>query len=380
MLCEGAPALIESLQLPEQHSFFADEGSLAHDLAAHALTNDWETIAHEKGSTFDVGQHTVEVTDDMVRAVDEYCEAIRLAGWGHRIFVEHKIDCRSVLGKGRSGTGDVIILPKDEGLPVEFHDFKYGQGVEVFAEKNRQCLIYAASFIASHSLSGYSKAKIVIHQPRIKSAPDEWLVDIEKVLKWAAMAKKKAKVAHFSKPGENLTAGETQCRWCPAKEKCPEFDKAMQSVFADIDELSEYVEVPEDRAELARKYSMIPLAEMWIKTIKAAGYAVLDAGEDLPGFKFVEGRKGDRYFEDPEAAAERIKQFRVKNDDMYINKLKSPTQISKVITKIQYQKLEEEGYIKQDEGKPTVTSSSDARPTIVKGPMFENLDDNDDLI
>ena len=383
MPCTGAPALIESLDITDSSSFYGDEGTLAHELGASALDAGEDSIANRLGEVHQVNESEVEVTDDMVRAVDEYIESINLASFGHKLLVEHKIDCGSVLGKGRSGTADAIIVPEDEGFALEFHDFKYGQGVEVFAEKNRQLLIYGSSFINSHSLGErFSQVKFVIHQPRIKSAPDEWLVDIDKVLKWAELAKKKAKAAHYCKPGENLVAGETQCRWCPAKHdhNCPAFEAVAESIFDDIDELSEHVTVPTEHDKIAAKYDKVPLVEMWLKTVKAAAYKVLDDGEDLPGYKFVEGRRGNREWTDEKEAAARVARYRVKRQDMYDFNLKSPSKISKVITKAQFEKLQDEGLIEQAPGNPTIAPESDSRPTIVKGKMFDNLDENDDLM
>ncbi len=77
--------------------------------------------------------------------------------------------------------------------------------------------------------------------------------------------------------------------------------------------------------QLSRMYAVIPLLEGWIKAVDSAVHQKMHAGETIPGFKMVQGKKGNRTWTDAEEAEKLLKSMRLKTEQMYDLKLISPT-------------------------------------------------------
>jgi hypothetical protein len=135
----------------------------------------------------------------------------------------------------------------------------------------------------------------------------------------------------------------------------------------------------EDDAEwLGACLTKVDLIEDWCKAIRAEAERRLLAGDKVPGFKVVQGKKGNRQWADAKVAEETLKTMRVKLEDMYDFKLISPTTADKLakagtIGPRQWPKLQ--SLITQNEGKPHVAPESDSRPALVVTPVVEDFND-----
>lgn len=395
--CLGQPALIESLNLPPTTNDYAVEGSAAHKLGEECLReklqpqeylgDKLDVTVKEPDGNGGVREKTVwvEVTQNMVDAVEKYVELIRREAYGNVLLIEHKINCSKILGfqpgtgDPRTGTGDAIIVPKSADKPLQVHDYKHGQGVEVFAEKNFQLMIYAGAFLLSNIKKlPHKKIQLWIHQPRIKYEPDVWEISREDLVEWAAKAKKRSETADRLKAGEGLKPGETQCRWCEAarQNKCPAIHDKVAEAFENIDEATESVIPPEDLDVLSERLDMIPLLQLFINATQAEGYQLLESGHAVPNYKLVAGKRGARRWSNEKKAEERVKRMRLKREDMYNMNLKSPTQLEKVLTENRYAALKDEGLITQSDGKATMVRSDDPREGLTYENQFENLEGN----
>lgn len=392
--CLGQPALIESLNLPPTTSDYAVEGSAAHLLAEKCLREDSEPMDHvatfldvevedEDGTRIE----RVLVTSDMCEPVEKYLEVVRREAHGNVLLVEKKIDCSQVLGhdpetgEPRTGTGDAVIIPRSSAKPLQIHDYKHGRGVEVHAERNFQEMIYGGGFLLSNlEKLPHKRIQLWIHQPRIKFEPDMWEISREELLDWCAKTLKRSKVIDTI-PIEDveryLKAGEKQCRWCEAAKagKCPAIDAEVAAAFDNIDEENMAVIPPEDLEELAERLTKLPLLQMYIDATRAEGFQTLNAGQAVPGWKLVAGKRGARAWSDAEKAEDRIKRMRVKKEDMYNMGLRSPTQLEKVLSEKRYQALVDEGFITQPDGKPIMVPADDPREGITHENQFDNLED-----
>lgn len=373
MLCVGAPALVEHLNPPYSTSEHASLGTAAHELGANCLTDDSDPADH-KGEIIVADKIEFEVDDDMINAVTAYVEEIRRKSYGNKLFVEKQVNVHPMLGGKRKGTADSIIVPSDRSHPLEIDDYKHGAGIEVFAEKNRQMLIYGAGVCMASKKFKPKKVRLGIHQPRIKTGPDYWTVSYENLMKFAHLAAKKARIAREIPLWEGLVPGDKQCQWCDAKGACPALEAKVAEVFDDIDDLTETITLPGDKKELARRYRMIPLVDLWKKAVNAEVKVVFDRGEIVPGFKLVEGRRGDRRWEDELAALEKLQTFRMRKDEIFDQKIKSPAKIEKLVTKQRFESLKSAGFITQDEGNLIVVEKGDKRDEVVKTPMFEDIE------
>lgn len=371
MTCWGQPAYVESLNLVEIPNIHADTGTAAHELASDCLEAKLPTSRDRLGDVIATDSGPIEIDSVMVSAVDAYLEAVQRAAYGKKLLVEKKIDCSSILGRDRTGTGDAIIVSK--GPVLEIHDYKNGHH-PVTSEKNLQEMIYGASYLLSNpKLDWITHIKLVIHQPNVKEEPDEWTIAVGQLMRFAKYARKMAKMADEAVVLQGLNPSETACYWCDGKATCPAIQSQITDVFDDLDPLFEVVKIPDDAEDLAEKYEKIPLVELWIKAVRAAAYQRMDMGQDLPGFKMVEGRKGNREFVNRKSTVKFLQSLRLSKDKIFEFSLRTPTQIKKHMSDRQFERMEELGLISQADGKPTIAKESDRRIALLREDVFEDL-------
>jgi hypothetical protein len=128
-------------------------------------------------------------------------------------------------------------------------------------------------------------------------------------------------------------------------------------------QLAHAAEIDYDNTLLGNVMGAIDLVESWCKAIRAKVESELFAGRTVPGYKIVQGKRGNRKWADPVAAEDLMKTMRVK--DMYDYTLISPTTAEKLakageIGPRQWPKLK--ALITQAEGGPSVAPESDKRP------------------
>jgi phosphopantothenoylcysteine synthetase/decarboxylase len=121
-----------------------------------------------------------------------------------------------------------------------------------------------------------------------------------------------------------------------------------------------------DTAPLAAAMSRVDLVEQWCKAIRAEVERRLLNAEPVPGFKLVEGRKGNRAWADEKVAEAAMKSLRLTRDQMYDLKLISPTTAEKLLKKTAPAKWDKvNDLILRADGKPSVAPATDKRPEMV---------------
>lgn len=378
MACPGSVALCAGL--PDKSSEFADEGTDAHELAALCLEQGCDAEAHI-GRTMGKG-NVVDL--EMATNVQVYLNYVRdlVQSTGGELLVEQRLPIDHITGEaGASGTSDVVILADSELIVV---DLKYGRGVAVDAEGNPQLQFYALAALREfEALGDFTAARAVIHQPRL-NAVSEWRTPIEDLkdfrdAAWNAAIDTRA-------PDAPLRAGDKQCKFCKAKANCPALAARVQeAVGADFDviatsggaQLIEPVKAGSSD-DLARALAAADLIEQWLKAVRAEVETRLLAGQPVPGWKLVQGKKGNRQWASKEEAEALLKAMRVKHDQMYDYTVISPTTAEKlakaeVIGPRQWPKVQ--ALITQAEGKPSVAPESDKRPALAIAAVAEDFDD-----
>ncbi|OCF97139.1 hypothetical protein A9G08_09880 [Gilliamella sp. wkB195] len=379
---------------PDQSSEYAKEGTTAHALAEYCFN-------FNKKADGLVGMKTVvndiDVDEEMAEAVQIYVDTvngIRSSMSDVLVFdVEQKLDFSELLDISTNintmntdykpeksfGTADVVLLGDGE---LQVHDLKYGKGVRVSAENNKQLLIYALAAYYYYSLGcEINKISVHIHQPRLNHYSDFTLTP-DKLFDFGKQLKEKAGIAYSiylngPQSDTDFCAGESQCRFCKAASKCETLaNHVAQTIEADFENLDdtfvEHVDKLSNEA-LAKKFKAIDMIKSWIKAVETRVQAQIQQGNAVPGFKLVIGRQGNRAWIDEEDAENALKSFRLKQDEMYSRKLISPTQALKVLkgSEIRIKKLE--SLITRPEGKPTVVPESDKRPAISPADDFTDL-------
>jgi hypothetical protein len=377
MRCPGS-VVLEATE-PDVESDFAAEGTFAHAVASHCLSNklnatDVESITF-KDKVTPVGR-------EMAEYVQEYLDYVWARGAGQHLLVEQRVDIGWATGEENAkGTADAIVIA-DNGEYMHLVDLKYGMGVKVYAQDNEQLQMYALGALNQFDMFGdFKKVKLHIHQPRLEHE-DEWETDIVTLDAFAAEVKKAADRVREAQKSNSLEGflvpGKKQCKFCKAKATCPALASTVaQATGADFDDLTQSELI--DPVDLGAAMEKTDLIEIWIKGVRAKVEADLLAGRKVNGFKLVEGKKGNRQYDDEAAVEAECKSMRLTQDEMYSFKLKSPAQLEKQLKAAPKKWERITKHIKQKEGKPSVAKANDPRPTYNSNPSadFDDLVDED---
>lgn len=409
MLCPGKIVLEDGA--PDNTNAYAAEGTAAHQVLTWALQEERPAAAYigrlvhldsrGKPCEFEAADYSFEVDHDMaehVQACIDYCLAAK--GDDGVLFADIRVNYSSYLDVSEDtawGTADVIIARGEELIVV---DFKYGRGVEVDAEKNPQMSLYGLGALQAYQglVADFSRVRMAISQPRVKRAPSEWDCSVEELEAWGRSTARSAVSSCITaaemhgKPVEwettFLRPAEKACKFCKAKATCPALASevwnsthdgsgpATAGEFADLS-VADQADIKICNSDwIGAALSKVDMIEDWCKAIRAEAERRLMAGEKVPGFKVVQGKKGNRAWSDAKAAEETLKGMRVKLEDMYDFKLISPTSAEKLakagtIGPRQWPKLQ--SLITQSEGKPHVAPESDSRPALDVRPVRDDF-------
>lgn len=384
MRCPGS-LLLES-KLPDQPSKYAAEGTVAHTIASECLQSQLkggkDVPADYLGRMMSADGFEFLVTKDMVAHVEKYIEFVyATAGKDGQILVEKRVDFSEAIGEENStGTADVIIVWPNRIGDI---DLKYGMGVKVDAEDNEQAYLYLVGTVNDYGFMTEAEDYVaIIFQPRIDHI-SEACVSIEKLEEFIVKAKAAAAFAMSFVENENLepvlVPGEKQCRFCKAKATCPALKAEIVEVVGHLATADDFADLAEANTDsLAVAMGKVPLVEHWCKAIRAETERRMFEGTEVPGFKIVQGRQGNRAWTSEEEAEKTMKGFRLKSEEIYDYKLISPTSAEKLLKKSKpkwWEKLQ--GLISRADGKPSVAPVTDKRPamdvTKVSGDFFRDL-------
>lgn len=375
MTCPGS--LFMEKDFPDSSSPYARWGTAAHEVAAMCLEQGQDASAFA-GRIIVVEGDTIEVDEDMVGCIQSYVDLV--LGLGGELMVEQRVDISRMVDQPDTfGTADAVVVLDNELIVA---DLKTGQSMKgkVFAENNKQLLMYALGVYDALSLVyDFETVRLMIVQPRLDHV-SEWTISVEELLAFATEATVAARHAAYQFEGgapPKLVPSEKACQWCKAKAVCPALAQTVRSTAVteaataeDFSDLTvESVSVDETASDdyLAFAMSKADLIEGWVKSVRAEVERRLVAGVPVPGYKLVEGKRGNRSWINADEAELQLKTMRLKVEEMYDLKLISPTTAEKlakagVIGPRQWKKLE--ALYAQAQGKPSVAPESDKRPAI----------------
>jgi hypothetical protein len=372
--CPGSIALEATVE--KTSSRYADEGTAAHTLASLCLEQGQPAIAFA-GRLIDAGDRKFEVDEDMLENVQlyvDYCNALRSVG--DLSFVEQRVDFSADIGQPNSfGTSDFLCLIGDELVVV---DLKYGMGVRVDADENEQLMLYALGALNELALVADIKTvRLVIHQPRMNHL-SEWPCTVADLRRFADIAKGRAYQAALQNAADFLAPGEKQCKFCPAKAVCPALAADILRTIAPVAAASDAgfddltAETMPQAAGLSNEViaSILPKLDLigdWCDAIKARAHRELLNRREVPGYKLVAGKRGNRAWSNEAEAEAAMKSMRLKQDEMYDFKLISPTTAEKRLKDAPRRWNKLSGLITQKDGAPTLAPISDSRPALLIG-------------
>jgi hypothetical protein len=368
MACPGSVAACA--HLPDTTSTFAAEGTAMHTVAERCLLDGSTAFAH-MGLGVPVGDQVVTVNQEMCIAIDDYLAYVRdvVQATGGEMLVEQRLSIEHLTGEpGAEGTADVVILAGDELIVI---DLKGGRGVAVEADNNPQLQIYALAAMEQFGLAlEFKTVRMVIVQPRLGSV-SEWTQTTAEMADFAEQVRGAAEITR--RPDAPLIPTDKGCKFCKGKATCPALAEEVLDYFEAV-KPSPLTEP--DRIAMAM--AKADLIESWVKAIRAEVESRLIAGQPVPGFKLVQGKRGNRKWTDERAAEELLKGMRIKHDLMYDYSVISPTTAEKLakseeIGPRQWPKVA--ALITQSEGKPSVAPDSDKRPALVMSAVADDFQD-----
>lgn len=345
------PSAVAAERYPEQDTEYTREGTLAHEVAeATACRQNPESIREAPRILTDPA-----IAPEMVECAIAYHAYIheQIKSEGATVLLEQRVDFSPWVPDG-FGTCDCIIL---QGDTMTIIDYKYGMGVPVSAVENPQMRLYALGALNDYGIAfDVKKVEMHIFQPRIDNISRDEMT-VADLLAWADKVVKPT--AEKAAKGKGSYAVGQHCTFCPHSGKC----RKLTEVCTDFVEThSMRVAVPVLAPhEVAKILEMEPMISLWMKRVKAQALTDMMDGINVPGFKVVAGREGNRKWTDELQVAGALSAAGYSMEDYTETKLLSPAALGK---KLGNKKVEELliDYVERAPGAPTIAPETDKRP------------------
>ena len=352
------PSIRLEEQFEDKTSIYAEEGTLAHELAELKLRLELKEIT-KRAYTLRFNKATKDnplYSKDMDDYVDVYKEICMEKYLNSKetttdsiAAVEQRLDFSNYVPAG-FGTGDFIVIA--DGT-LEICDLKYGKGVPVSAENNSQMRLYALGAINKFSfLYDIEKVRMTIIQPRLSNiSSDE--ISVNDLLKWAEEVVKPSAELAIKGEGEFKTGGH--CKFCKARSVCraradenlelAKFEFKKSDILSN-DEISEILEKVDSLVK-------------WASDVKEYALDKALEGQEFKGYKLVEGRS-QRKWKDEKAVAKILIDRGFLENIIWTKKLTTISNIERAIGKKETERLFKD-LIDKPIGKPTLVPISDKR-------------------
>jgi hypothetical protein len=346
--CSGSVALTAGM--PDSSSAAADEGTLAHAIAAEVLTEE-----KFKGA---VRYHPAakELGEENFAPLQQYVDFVLERAAAGILVVERRLDLSSWIVPGAFGTADAVIYAPEQRL-LTMIDLKFGMGHMVYAterdgeeqEINYQLGIYGLGAYQEFNHLDIDEVELIIHQPRREhvstalTTPEALLAFAEKI---------KRAVERVQNEPNTFTPGEKQCQWCRAKAVC----KARADMHLDAFAREVALLSP---GEVSRYLEQAGDFKAWISDLEEHAHQALTANaQAIPGWKLVAGKSQRRWTADAETVLGRA----LGMDNIYDRKLIGLGAAEKLLGK--EAKVIMPTITVKGTGAPTLAPASDPRPPL----------------
>ena len=345
-------------------SSYAAEGTLAHELSELYIKHDvLNSISDEEfNAKFEDIMSNELFSDEMLEMVPvyvDYCTSEYVAARQDNIYatleIEQKVDLREFVPES-FGTADCIIINDNV---MEVIDLKYGKGVPVYAQHNKQGMLYALGALRKYdTLYDIEVVKITIVQPRINNI-STWEISVDELLDWANNVLKPRAEMAFRGEGE-LAVGDW-CKFCSVKNKCralyEEQLKLAKYEFQDPELLTD--------EEISDILTRAPQLVEWVNSItEYAQRRAIENDKIWPGFKLVAGISKRKWADENTVVEAIFSRFPEATEDQVFNtKLRTITDLEKTFGKKRVAEVLSDVIIKP-QGKPTLVPDSDKHPAL----------------
>lgn len=372
-------SLTHNANAPDRRTVFSESGTFDHEITDRCIDinkprSEWKDPAQFVGTTHTFQQDGVHYTilfdEEHAHAVERNLDYIAdLKGYR---FAERRLEITpwtpsAAMLKARAdlpqevrqfGTTDHAVARPGH---LDMVDYKYGKGVQVYAEKNIQLVLYALALI--HDLDwAFSFKTVTLHvlQPYLDHF-DTWETTVGELRELGAWIRHRFILA-LDKDAPYGPDPEA-CQFCAISGRCRAQAEAVSSHNAlKFDDLS--LEFENDPNIL----SMEELAYAWVhlrklnqqrfEQIEQLLVPKMLGGLEVEGAKVVEGRSF-RAFRSEHDATEKMSEAGIPPIKQYKRRMISPAQADKLTSK-EGRKIIAEAVVKPP-GNPTIVPSSDKR-------------------
>jgi hypothetical protein len=332
---------------------YTREGTLAHEVAEFFVELKAPQASENLLADFKNWKANEEITMEMLQCAEAYRDYLQelIADDNAVVLLEQRLDFSPWVPDG-FGTGDAIII---QGHRLDVVDYKFGKGVAVSAVDNSQMRLYALGALSDFG-DIYDIQEIGMHifQPRINNVSAD-VLRVEDLLVWGEEIRPIAKLA--AKGQGDFCSGE-HCRFCPHAGSCPTLSADCMKVVntaggkAAVPTLAPWM--------VADILKQEPVIASWLKAVKDRALTQMLNGEEIPGYKVVEGR-GSREWSDTQSTLAALAQAGYSSEQVFTQpELLSPAALEKSIGKKNVAELVGHLIVSKP-GSPTVAPESDKR-------------------
>lgn len=356
MNCPGSARLTAGM--PESTSEYAEAGRLAHAIGELKLRKRLVTGSGIGAKKFKTAMEKFQADalydPEMEHTTDAYVEYVEQLYMGYpaapHIAVEKKVDFSDFVPEG-FGTADCILI--GNGV-LDVVDYKHGKGVPVAAEDNAQMKLYGLGALMQYQqFYTVDTLRLHIFQPRI-SEPQSWEISRDALMDWAMRELRPVAKEAFD-GSETFQAGDW-CRFCKAKAKC----RAQADTYTAMEDFGYKDPHLLSNEELGQVLVIGGQLKKWVDALEEHCLTAALAGERIPGWKVVEGRRV-RSFDNADAAFADLVAAGIEEALLYERRPLTLAQAEKVVGKTKFEELIG-NHIVTPTGKPALAPESDKRP------------------
>lgn len=345
-------------------SVYAQEGTLAHEISELYIKHDilHSIDAEEFSHQLEILMENELFNEEMLSVIPiyvDYCASEYKSAKSQNseaiMEIEQKLDLTEYVPES-FGTADCIII--SDGT-IEVIDLKYGKGVPVYADANRQLMLYGLGALRKFDVMyDIQNIKLTIVQPRINNI-STWQISVKDLMHWAETELKPAAKLAFEGKGE-IKAG-SWCKFCSVKNQCKALAEQQLEIANYEFKKPEFLSDDEISDILKRAHKFIE----WINSIEEYAQTEAYNGNKVwPGFKVVEGISRRKWVDEEKVIDTLYSRFpELSDDQIFDTKLVSISQIEKLLGKKTVQEKLGDVIIKP-QGKPTLVPDTDKRPSI----------------
>lgn len=276
-------------------SVYAEEGTLAHEIAEYALTQYlnglYDPIVDEELPVNDEHLKNPLFNTDMANYIRDYCDYVigedyemQKADGKSRMYLERRVDITD-FAPDSFGSVDVTLV---SDKTIHIIDLKYGAGVRVSADMNEQMLMYALGTLKALGVlkaavsDRITKIKMTIAQVRLDHY---YTFEMSKsdLLDWAEKVLKPAAKEAIQGKGKQVVG--SWCKFCPVKAQCR---AQCDAILADFEEKPEPLLLSDE--EIVDLIGKIDTYKSWIESVNKYVYDRAIQGHKWEGYKLVAGR------------------------------------------------------------------------------------------